>query len=313
MTNETHTYTDVYTRVTNEIVAAIEAGAGDWKMPWHSAKGSTHFPTNALTKARYQGINTLTLWVAAQRHGYSDNIWATYNQWDELGHSVKRGSKASLGVFWKQVEKRTDSDANGSPDNVQDDQRDYKWIAKAFFVFNSAQVEGYKSESQPARTDIDRIVAIDMFIESLNADIRHGGNRAFYNRIGDYIQLPPFEQFSSPASYYSTLFHEATHRTGHPTRLARDLTGRFGDAQYAAEELIAELGAAFIAADLEIGSEPKAESAAYIADWLKIMKADKRAIFTAASHAQRAAEYMHQLQFKSVVALTAPARVFAPA
>ena len=144
--------------------------------------------------------------------------------------------------------------------------------------------------------EVQRIDHAEAFFAALDADIRHGGNRACYVPALDQIRMPPFEAFRDPVAYYATLAHEAMHLTGHPSRCARDLSGRFGDESYAVEELVAELGAAFVCADLALTPEPRPDHAAYVASWLKVLRSDKRAIFTAAAKSQAAADWMHTQQ-----------------
>jgi|APEBP8051073352_1049397.scaffolds.fasta_scaffold03681_4 antirestriction protein ArdC len=282
---------DVYTRVTHQIIAAIEAGAGAWEMPWHSPETALRCPVNASTGQAYRGVNILSLWVASHLAGYQENTWATFKQWSDLGHKVCKGEKATVGVFWKPLERQDEQPAE---DNSASS--DHYWVAKAFPLFNAQQVEGYVPPERPERPEHQRIEQAETFFAALGADIRHGGGRAFYQPTADYIQLPPFEAFTSPLDYYSTLSHEATHWTGAKGRLDRDLSGRFGKESYAAEELVAELGAAFLAADLELSVDARPENAAYVQSWLKVLRADSRAIFTAASQAQRASDYLHSLQ-----------------
>jgi len=284
---------DVYARVTDQIVQAIEEGAGDWKMPWHTTGAASVFPFNAITGNRYRGVNTVSLWAMAQKHSYPEAKWATYRQWAELGHQVRKGERSTYCVFWKMIELQ-DNESEGRDD--PDLENNHRWIARAFCVFNVAQTENYQAPALPPQLGHERIDHAEAFAAALGADIRHGGNRAFYRPTDDFVQMPPFEAFVNPEAYYSTLAHELTHWTGHESRLNRDLKNRFGDAKYAAEELIAELGAAFISADLGLALEPKAENAAYVQTWLKVLKSDKRAIFAASSHAQAAADYLHNLQ-----------------
>ncbi|MEG4917667.1 zincin-like metallopeptidase domain-containing protein [Microcoleus sp. B7-D4] len=284
---------DVYERVTNQIVEAIEAGAEKWEMPWHSPEASFQYPTNVLTGKQYRGVNVLALWASSYVSGYPDALWGTFKQWAELGHSVRKGEKSSIGVFWKTLEANEQSEGDSEGEATTCGTR---WIARAFPLFNAAQIEGYEAPVRPETPHAERIERAEQFFQSLGADIRHGGGRAFYQPSGDLIQMPPFEVFRDPISYYSTLGHESTHWTAHPSRLDRDLKGRFGSEAYAAEELIAELGAAFLAADLELAPDPRPENAAYIQSWLKVLKEDKRAIFTASSHAQRAVDFLHDLQ-----------------
>ena len=290
MAEEAPDRADIYSRVTNKIVAAIEAGADQWAMPWH-VPDNMGYPINAMTGKGYRGINILTLWIESQIKGYSDPIWATYRQWQELGKQVAKGEKSTMGVFWKRLEEPED----GTDDDEPEEHGHVRMMASPFFVFNACQTEGYEPRGVEAKPHHERIASAEAFFGSLGADIRHGGKRAFYLPSGDYIQMPPFPAFVDPVAYYATLAHEATHWTGHSSRLNRELKGRFGDESYAAEELIAELGAAFLATSLHLTPEPRPDHAAYVQSWLKILKADTRAIFTAASHAQRSSDYLFNL------------------
>ena len=289
---------NVYTRVTDQIIQAIEAGADSWVMPWHAGDKAFHFPVNVATGKRYRGVNIISLWAAADVHGYPEALWGTFKQWADLGHFVRKGEKASVGVFWKPI----DVDQSDE-DQAEDADREIgqRWMARAFPLFNAAQIEGYQSPELPATPVQQRIDRAEEFFAALGADIRHGGDRAFYRPATDHIQMPAFTAFPDPIDYYSTLAHEATHWTAAESRMARDLSGRFGSESYAAEELVAELGAAFISADLELSPQLRPDHAAYIQSWLKILKADNRAIFTASSHAQRATDYMISLQTSALL------------
>ncbi len=281
---------DIYQRITDRIAAAIEAGAGTWRMPWHpGADGAApRLPVNAATGKPYRGINTVVLWATAQAEGYPSAVWATYRQWAELGAQVRKGEQSSPVVFWKISDKDEQEDG-------EDDRRS-RVFARGYSVFNAAQVDGYAAPALPALPEPERIGRAEAFFAALGADIRHGGNRACYVPSLDQIRMPPFPAFRDAVAYYATLAHEATHLTGHPSRCNRDLRGRFGEEAYAAEELVAELGAAFICADLALAPEPRPDHAAYVASWLKVLRGDKRAIFTAAAKAQAAADWMHARQ-----------------
>lgn len=286
----TQSPTDIYTRITNQIIEAMEAGAGNWEMPWHSDSGTMR-PVNAISGKPYRGVNVLALWCAADEAGYQSDKWATYKQWAESGAQVKKGEKSSTIVFWKINDAGEEAEADGEAENGP-----HRIIARGYNVFNAEQVEGYQAPVSPPRPEIQRIQAADDFFAALKADIRHGGGRAYYRPATDNIQMPNFEMFRNAVAYYSTLAHETTHWTGAKTRLDRDLKGRFGDEAYAAEELVAELGAAFLCADLGLANEPRPDHAAYAASWIKVLKGDKRAIFTAAAKAQQAVDFAHDLQ-----------------
>lgn len=294
---------DVYQRVTDQIVRAIEAGAETWEMPWHSPDAALQYPRNIASKKPYRGVNVLALWAASYVSGYPEATWGTFKQWSELGHHVRKGEKASIGVFWKQLEPNEQLEL---PEDDTGASTGPRLVARAFALFNAAQVEGYEPPSVPETPRFERIERAEHFFALLGADIRHGGGKAFYRESTDHIQMPPFEAFHDPIAYYSTLAHEATHWSGHKSRLERDLTGRFGCESYAVEELIAELGAAFLAADLELAPDPRPENAAYIQSWLKVLRNDNRAIFTAAGHAQRAADFMHTLQHEAPSPVVTP-------
>ena len=285
---------DVYTRVTNKIIEGIEAGADAWSMPWH-VSGQTGFPVNALTGQHYRGVNVLTLWVEAEMKGYTDHQWATYKQWQELGKQVAKGEKSATCVFWKRIEQPGEQ-PDEQADQAAESDTHFRMMGKAFSLFNAMQTEGYEPPEVPVPPTHQRIETAETFFANLAADIRHGGSKAFYRPSGDYIQMPPFSAFVDPIAYYATLAHESIHWTGAPSRMDRDLKGRFGSESYAAEELVAELGAAFISASLQLTIDPRPDHAAYVQSWLKILKADNRAIFAAASHAQRAADFLHSLQ-----------------
>ena len=296
---------DIYQRITDRIAAAIEAGAGTWQMPWHpGADGAApRLPVNAATSKPYRGINTVVLWATAQAEGYPSAVWATYRQWAELGAQVRKGEQSSPVVFWKingSDEGEDGGDTGGSDGGAAGkdsaDARRPRVFARGYLVFNAAQVDGYAAPALPLLPEPERIGHAETFFAALGADIRHGGNRACYVPGLDQIRMPPFPAFRDAVAYYATLAHEATHITGHASRCNRDLRGRFGEEAYAAEELVAELGAAFLCADLALAPEPRPDHAAYVASWLKVLRGDKQAIFTAAAKAQAAADWMHARQ-----------------
>lgn len=289
MTNTDAARGDIYQRVTDQIVAMIEAGAGKFEMPWHRAAG---VPINASSRKPYRGVNTVMLWAAAQAAGYPSDIWATFKQWKEMGANVRKGERATSIVFWK-ISDPKDKEEGDADDAAGQEQRRSRALARGYAVFNAAQVDGYTAPVIPLLPAAERLDHAEAFFAGLGADIRHGGPIACYVPSRDQIRMPAFEIFRSGVAYYGTLAHEATHWTGHETRCARDLRNRFGDEAYAAEELVAEIGAAFLAADLDLAPEPRPDHASYIASWLKALKNDKRAIFTAAGKAQAAVDWMH--------------------
>jgi antirestriction protein ArdC len=290
--------TDIYTRVTNEIVAAIEAGAGSWTMPWHHDGSAISRPVNAGTCKTYRGSNILSLWIAAQAAGYTSGRWASYRQWQALGAQVRKGEQATTIVFWKINQRGEDADDG---DHEQEGRGRARMFARGYSVFNEAQVEGYAAPSIDLLSDEARLQNADAFWSNLGIVTRHSGNEAYYVPSEDRVQMPEFAQFKDPAGYYGTLYHEGLHATGAAHRCDRDLAGRFGSDRYAAEEAIADLGAALIMADLGIAHHPRPD----IASWLKVLKADARAIFTLASKAQAAADWMHAQQPDSVLSKAA--------
>lgn len=298
--NETGTErADVYQRVTDRIVAAIEAGAkaGDWRMPWHAGADGrpAAAPVNAATGKPYRGVNVLALWAAAHAAGHATGVWATYRQWQELGAQVRKGEQASPVVFWRVLDGRGAEEAG---DEGEDEAagRGRRLLARGYSVFNAAQVEGYEPPALPVLPEAERIARADAFFAALDARVEHGGTRACYVPGRDLIRLPPFAAFRDAVAYYATSAHEHVHWTAAPGRCGRDLTGRFGSEAYAAEELVAELGAAFLCADLGLAAEPRPDHAQYVASWLAVLRGDKRAVFTAAAKAQAAADWMHARQ-----------------
>jgi antirestriction protein ArdC len=280
---------DLYDRITSQIITSIENGVGDWHMPWHTSGREPFSPINVVTRNAYRGINTLCLWTAAASKGYDRGEWGTYRQWQDLGGQVRKGEKATTVVFWKFADTAAEAQEDDEESVVGGSRL---LFVKGYSVFNAAQVDGYVPKPQSAVPISDRIAGADAFFGRVGADVRHGGNRAYYSPASDYIQMPLFQAFKDNVAYYSTLAHEHTHWTGKPERCDRQLASRFHEDAYAAEELIAELGAAFVSAHLGMSTEPREDHAQYVQHWLRVLKADKRAIFTAASKAQQAADYL---------------------
>jgi len=301
MSTTTNARPDVYSRITDKIIADLEQGVRPWLKPWNAdhAAGRITRPLrhNGIP---YKGINVVMLWSAAVAKGYSAPLWFTFRQAQELGAHVRKGEAGELVVYADRIT-RTETDAKG-----EEVEREIPFL-KGHTVFNAEQIEGlpahyYARAEPPALTLPERIESADRFFAATRADMRNGGTRAYYAEGIDYIQMPPFETFTDAESHAATLGHELIHWTKHETRLARDM-GRvkWGDEGYAREELV-ELGSAFICADLEITPEIRDDHAAYLATWLTVLKNDTRLIFTAASHAQRASDYLHGLQGVSATA-----------
>lgn len=298
MSNEHADRKDVYSRITDRIIADLEQGVRPWMKPWNAEHAAGRITRPLRHNGQpYNGINVLMLWSAAMDRGYSAPIWMTYKQAAEMGAHVRKGEKGELVVYANKIT-RTETDA----ETGEDEERTIPFL-KGYTVFNVEQVEGLPAQfyelAEPILDPVQRIEAADAFFTATRADIRHGGNMAYYAIGSDHIQMPPFESFRDAESYYATLAHEATHWTRHPTRLERDFGRKsWGDAGYAREELVAELGSAFLAADLGLTLEPRDDHAAYLGHWLSVLKEDKRAIFSAAAHAQRAADFLNGLQPK---------------
>lgn len=283
---------DVYSRITSEIVASLEQGARPWVKPWNAehAAGRITQPLR-FNGQPYSGINILSLWMSATAHGFAAPIWMTFRQAIELNAHIRKGEKGSLVVYANAITRTEHDEETG--ENVE---REIPYL-KGYTVFNVEQIEGlpdhYYAKAAPRLDPVARIEHAENFFAATKATIRHGGNRAYYAQEVDYVHMPPFESFRDAESYYSTLAHEMTHWTKHSSRLARDLGRKqWGDEGYAQEELVAELGAAFLCSDLELATEPREENASYIANWLEVLKNDARFIFKAAAHAQRAANYL---------------------
>jgi len=287
---------DVYQRITDRIVSELEQGVRPWLKPWNAehAAGRITKPLR-FNSVPYQGINVIMLWSAAVAADFAAPIWMTFRQAREMGAHVRKGEKGNLVVYADRIRRTETDEATG-----EEAEREIPFM-KGYTVFNVEQIEGLPEHFYaPAEKRLDPVQRIDhaeRFFTATGADIRHGGNQAYYAVGPDYVQMPPFETFRDAESYYQTLGHETCHWTRHSKRLDREFgRKRWGDEGYAMEELVAELGAAFLSADLDLTPEPRADHAAYIASWLKVLKNDKRAIFTAASHAQRAADFLTGLQ-----------------
>ena len=286
---------DVYTRITGTIVQSLEQGVRPWVKPW-SAENTTGRIIRPLRHngQAYSGINVLMLWCAAVEQGFTCPVWMTFKQATELNAHVRKGEKGSLVVYANTLTKTED---DGAGNEVE---REIPFL-KGYTVFNVEQIEGlpeiFSARPEPKLTGPARFDHAEAFFANTTADIRIRGARAYYASDADFIAMPPIESFRDAESYYATLTHECTHWTRHASRLERDFGRKaHGDEGYAREELVAELGSAFLCADIELTPEVRDDHASYIASWLEVLKNDKRAIFQAASHAQRAVEFLHRLQ-----------------
>jgi len=288
---------DVYQHITDQIIACIEAGTPNYEMPWNASIAQCR-PMNVVTHKAYQGVNILSLWAAEMNNGYSSTgVWGTYKQWRAMGANVRKGEKGTMVVFFQDGVRFGENPETEEP---------LSWrfvIVKTSWVFHSDQVYGWKAPHlEPIEDKTQVLKHAERFVANTKAKLLSGGFSASYNPKEDIIRMPNRQCFmdttscSATENYYATLFHELTHWSGHKERLNRDLTVRFGSQAYAAEELIAEFGAAFLCADLGISPSPRTCHSVYINSWLSLLKSDKKALFSAASKAREAADYLAGLQ-----------------
>jgi len=282
---------DIHQVITDQVIAAIEAGAGEWQMPWERRCALSLLPRNAANGKPYTGINTVLMWCVSEAKGYEHGLWATYKAWQSLGAQVRKGEKSTPICFYKEYQGEAD------PDDAADDGK--RRVLRYSAGFNVAQVEGFALPEVPSeRPPVERLAHADAFVNATGARIEHHGEQAYYSRAHDKIVMPPSHFFTGETeqdrteAYYGTLLHELTHHSGAPHRLNREFGKRFGDDAYAFEELVASLGASFMAVDLAIRPGPHPSDSSYIQHWLGILRADKKAIFTAAAKASEAARYI---------------------
>ena len=288
---------DIYTKITDRIIEDLAKGVRPWMKPW-SAGNTEGRITRPLRHngLPYSGMNVLLLWSEQMSRGFSSSKWMTFKQALELGGAVRKGETGSTVVF---ASRFTKSEADGNGGAVD---REIPFL-KAYSVFNVEQIDGlpdqYHDRPMPHLNPVERIEAAERFFRNTGAIIRHGGNQAFYAPGADFIQMPQLQAFKDAASYYGTLSHESTHWTSPKHRVGRDLSRYSKDrSERAREELIAELGSCFLCADLGISPElePRPDHAAYLQSWMAVLADDKRAIFQAAAHAQRAVAFLHGFQ-----------------
>jgi antirestriction protein ArdC len=295
MTDTQSSRFDVYRVVTESIIAAITAGAGTFVMPWHTAGANISKPENALTRMDYHGINVLALWAQSFLSEYPTGYWASYKQWQSAGGQVRRGERGATIVFFKQLEEHDRHDGAETPQETHP-----RLIARASRVFNAAQVDGWQPPEASPTDPIEIRTAVTTFITGTDASIVHGASGAWYDLATDTISMPAHECFvGSPTStaseaYQATLLHELIHWTGAKQRLDRELVGLSLEDR-AREELVAEIGAAFLCAELGVSNEPRPDHAAYVAHWLRILENDPRAVFAASRLAAKAATYLNEL------------------
>lgn len=273
---------ELYEKIANQIIAELEQGTVPWIKPWTSLGIST--PMNHISGKPYRGINVLMTWITMMQHEYRSARFLTYKQALEAGGHVKKGEKSTPIYFYKLRE--------GSRENADTGETEtFKYpLLRQYFVFNVDQCEGIELPKVPPKKWSDHKVA-EQTVRDTGAIVKHGGDRAFYVPSQDFIQMPKKEQFKRRADYYSVLLHELTHWTGHKDRCNRDFNSRFGDEAYAAEELVAEIGSAFICARIGFKLDGL-QHPAYIKNWLKVLKDDPAFIMKAANLAQKAADHV---------------------
>lgn len=282
----------IYDEITGKIISALEEGVIPWARPWEAAQYG--LIRNAATDRPYRGLNTMLLNLVAVLKGYFDPRWLTFRNAEKLGGSIKRGEKGVHVIFWKFLPMYgKDDDAGMIADHEEAGNKEQKVFpfARAYTVFNVEQCDGL---------DLPALTPSESIIESSNEladtilalpEIRHGGAKACYSPSSDRITMPPRQAFDNQDFYYSTAFHEIVHWTGHPARLSRTFGTRFGNQDYAVEELVAEIGSAFLGSFAAIPFE-EMRHPEYINSWLQILKGDNKAIFTAAAKAQNATDFV---------------------
>jgi len=281
--------TDLYDAVTRRIIAALEAGRVPWVCPWERGAAAPGLPRNAITGRAYSGVNIVILWNALIENGWSSQAWLTFRQALAAGGSVRKGARGTCVVyadrFTPEVEAEKAQASGDAPRTVA--------FLKRFTVFNIDQCEGLRADLTPdpaPLADDDIKPRTEAVIAASGIDVRIGGDRAFYAPAEDFVQLPPPGAFFDAVNFYSVALHELTHATGHSARLDRQILNRFGGKDYAREELVAEMGSAFLCAAL--GIEPTVRHADYLGAWLDVLREDNRAIFRAASAASKAADWL---------------------
>jgi hypothetical protein len=270
--------TDIYDTVTNRIIEKLETGCIPWIKPWHT---ENTLDKNIHSGNEYNGINRVILGMS----GFQSNVWGSFKQWQQLGANVRKGETGTAIVFYSPV--KTNSI---NPDTNQSEESFYACM-KTYYVFNAEQVEGIEIkprdvEDKPFLNNVD----IDNMVSNTGASIRHSGNSAYYRPSEDYINMPVKSDFHDEAGYYATLLHELTHWSGAKHRLDRTKGKRFADTAYAFEELIAELGSAFLCEKYAVKGDIRHEG--YIQSWLKALKNDNKMIFKASAYAQKSTDYI---------------------
>lgn len=283
MDRTAHSRPNAADMITKAIIERLEAGTRPWVRPW---TGITYSRPLRACGSPYRGINTLWLWMAADTAGHSSPYWLTYRQAQLQGGQVRKGERGTVAIFYKAYRQEAEDE-----DSV-DARTNTRRVLRSFIVFNACQIDGLPDHYFPAPRAVAEPTARDRelgnFFSSIPARLRHFGDEAYYRLVPDDITMPHPEAFKDLDHYRATLAHELAHWTGHPSRLARNLTGRFGSDAYAMEELIAEMAAAMLGAELGLPVAHLDHHASYVASWLKVLKADSRAVLTAAAKAEEA-------------------------
>jgi antirestriction protein ArdC len=278
-------------RITQEIIARLEAGTKPWIQPWRGVPVSRPLRACGIP---YRGMNVFWLWMVADMCGYASPYWMTYNQAKGLGAQVRRHEKSTIAIFYKSYTKEVEAPDTGEKSD------EARRVLKAYPVFNADQVEGLPERYYPAASlelvePEGREAELDEFFAAIPVSLRHQGSEAYYEPTPDRVTMPPAQLFSGFDHYYATFAHELSHWTGHANRLGRDLKNRFGTAAYAAEELVAELSSAMLGAELGLPVTHLDSHASYIEHWLKLLRDDDRAILTAAAKAEEASSLLLML------------------
>jgi antirestriction protein ArdC len=288
---------DLFQTITDQLIADIEAGTATWRMPWYTMADIG--TPESVDGRRYSGTNALWLAMVGTAREWTSGVWATYMAWQRRDAQVRRGEKATPVLLWKPIKTKTQDRSRRDDRRGDDEAADGpRLVARVYNVFSAEQVDGAddviarKVERMAGRDTPERIAAADAYFTGFDVDVIEGGNTACYVPSVDTIRLPAIDRFTTAAAYYATRAHETVHSTGHPTRLARTFGDRFGDRAYAAEELVAELGAAMWCAQAGVSATTRPDHAAYLAHWLDILRDDPRSLITVASKAQAAVDYI---------------------
>jgi antirestriction protein ArdC len=289
---------DLRQEITDQIIEALEKGTAPWQKPWNS--GAFELPFNPTSGKTYRGGNAIHLMAMGSRHGYEDPRWLTYRQAQENGWQVRRGEKGTQVEFWQFPGSGrlsgTREDQDPSEPSVHD-----RFIYRVYTVFNGSQIDGLPPHSPRVRQEWEAVQSAESILRNSSARISHDqADQAFYHRRTDSIHLPPRAAFQSNGAYYGTALHELSHWTGHPSRLNRETlheSYRFGDANYAKEELRAELASVFLMAERGVPHDPE-RHASYLSSWLDVLRQDKHEIFRAARDAHRTVDFLMALEME---------------